>query len=209
MDWFRTRDPNKARSLLDHIDHETSCRIRTSAGLSQDSARHILGSEVMQCRIVTFVDPASQILDHLDWLAQRTRGVDLCSSFRDAACRAAAVGQRPILLVDIKALGAMDQAVDTLVRYRAANPGHPVVIASGHFERHDFSCSRAPIADASLRLPVSRPQLALALGAAITNHRAVKDRLSTMLPVLRSSDRSAVSVNRFAQELGERVGTLH
>ena len=41
---------------------------------------------------------------------------------------------------------------------------------------HDMSCERAAIADASIRLPVSRPELALALGAAVSNNGFIRGR---------------------------------
>jgi hypothetical protein len=43
-------------------------------------------------------------------------------------------------------------------------------MASDQIPEHDMSCESFHVADVSVRLPVSRPALGLAVSAAMTNH---------------------------------------
>ncbi|PWK61317.1 hypothetical protein C7455_1022 [Roseicyclus mahoneyensis] len=147
----------------------------------EGASKHILGAQIVRRRILIVADPSCQLLDHVSWLDRFTLGVEMCSSLSDAKARAAHFAEPLIVLVGIDYFQDLDVAVDALGRFRATTSNLPVVIASTSFARPDLSCERAMIADASIRLPASRPQIALALGAAVTNHRVVRKRLGTSL----------------------------
>lgn len=91
------------------------------------------------------------------------------------AAVAASIGDRgpdPVVIIDIDGFDSTVEAVNALLAFRAAHPGAAVVIGSAYFARHDFSGERRAIADASIRLPIGRAVIALAISSAITNNDA-------------------------------------
>ncbi|MDG3041858.1 DNA-binding transcriptional response regulator [Roseicyclus marinus] len=151
-----------------------------ATGVAQSAAAHILGSEVCKRRIMLVADPMCQILEHATWLDQHTHGVELCSGLPDAKDRAAQFSEDAIVVIGIDYFVDLDAAITALAQFRMDAPDLPIVMGSVTFARLDLSCERAMIADASIRLPVTRPQLALSLGAALTNHRVMMARLAEL-----------------------------
>lgn len=147
-----------------------------NAGLDGAFA-HIIGSEVAKRRVLVLADPSCQVHDHVSWLDRVTLGVVMCNSLSNVHNRTAQFAEDTVLLIGIDYFVDLEAAIDALALFRITVPSQPIVMASRSFGRLDLSCERAMIADASIRLPVSRPELALALGAAVTNHRFVRSRL--------------------------------
>lgn len=73
------------------------------------------------------------------------------------------------LLVDLDAFPDLEDAVETLCAYRERHPGQIVILLGRELTGDDHGTERAPIADASLRLPVNLPRLTRALFAAGAN----------------------------------------
>ena len=146
----------------------------------QVAASHLLGTEVSNRRIMLVADPACQLLEHAAWLDRHTRGVELCSGLSDAQDRARQFSEETIVVIGIDYFVDLDAAISALAQFRMEVPFLPIVMGSVTFARMDLSSERAMIADASLRLPVTRPQLGLALGAALTNHRFMAQRLEEL-----------------------------
>lgn len=141
------------------------------------TAAHLLGAEVCAHRILMVADPFCQMLDHASWLDDHTCGVEMCSGLTEAGQRAATLADDKIIIVGIDYFIDLDAAISALARFRQDAPDLPVVMGSVTFSRLDLSCERSLIADASIKLPVTRPQLAMALGAALNNHRQMRARL--------------------------------
>ncbi len=76
---------------------------------------------------------------------------------------------RTVIVIDIDIFSETEMAIEALLSFRANFPSTPLVIASRKFSRNDFSHERAPIADASLKLPAARSDLALAIESARAN----------------------------------------
>lgn len=141
------------------------------------AAAHLLGTEVCARKILMVADPSCQVLEHAGWLDEHTGGVEMCSGLGDAGQRAGHLVEDKIVLVGIDYFTDLDAAITALAQFRQDAPDLPVVMGSVTFSRLDLSCERALIADASIRLPVTRPQLAMALGAALSNHRHMRAQL--------------------------------
>jgi hypothetical protein len=174
--WVRALSGERAVTGQDAVAPIPAAPDPEAAG-PMGAARHLLGAEVCARKILLVADPASQMLDHAVWLDDHTGGVILCNGLGQVREHGAQLGDAAIVLIGIDHFTDLDTAIEALAEFRMAAPGLPVVIGSIRFDRPDLSTQRAMIADASIRLPVGRPQLALALGAAVTNHRAVRSRL--------------------------------
>lgn len=74
---------------------------------------------------------------------------------------------RRLLLVNLDVFPSMDDAVGALISFRRIEPRTAVVIGSVRFNRHDFDSDRAPLTDASIRLPVARGTLDAAIKHAL------------------------------------------
>lgn len=126
--------------------------------------------------VVLVGGPADQgVLDHTHWLEEQV--ADLQSA-TDLATAASIVAPRAadtcLVVVDLDA--QRTDAVAALQGFRDSYPDVAVVIGSRRFARNDFSCERALIADASLRLPARRIAFALAMSSAIHNNRVIRCR---------------------------------
>ena len=112
----------------------------------------------------------SALLEHVSWLQEATRFVGTVESYDQAIALFANEPNLPrLLIVDIDVFDNIAVDIDRMLNFRRQVPGVSVVIASTDFARHDFSVERAPVADVSLKLPVSRVALTLGLGVAFSN----------------------------------------
>lgn len=75
------------------------------------------------------------------------------------------------IVIDCEHIGDLNQVMDLALELRHVSPDVPLILASRNFRAHDFSATRQPVADASLRLPMSRSAFFLGVGAAIDNLR--------------------------------------
>ncbi|MDP3338950.1 hypothetical protein [Frigidibacter sp.] len=115
------------------------------------------------------------LLDHTLWLEDQVADLQSAPDLGHAAGMVAPLApDTGLLVVDIDALRA--DAVTALQAFRDRYPDIAVVIGSRRFARNDFSCERALIADASLRLPARRIAFALAMSSAIHNNRVIRSR---------------------------------
>lgn len=114
-------------------------------------------------------------LDHTFWLEDQVADLQSAAELSDAAAIVAPLAEDVgLVVVDIDALRS--DAVTLLQDFRSRYPDVAVVIGSRRFARNDFSCERALIADASLRLPARRIAFALAMSSAIHNNRVIRSR---------------------------------
>jgi len=143
---------------------------------SQDAAAHILGQNVTSRRVLLVAEPSSPLHEHIGWLDRHTHGVFAFSTLdeAEAAARMSPVGTLTLISLDM--CFNLNIAFDMLSAHRLRAPDRVTVIASQMFAQHDMTCERASIADASLRLPASRAELALCLGAAVTNNDYLQSR---------------------------------
>lgn len=115
------------------------------------------------------------LLDHAAWLEDQVASLQSAPELGEAASLVAPLAaDTGLVVVDIDALRA--DAVTMLQGFRERYPDVAVVIGSRRFARNDFSCERALIADASLRLPARRIAFALAMSSAIHNNRVIRSR---------------------------------
>ena len=165
------------QSLFDRLSRTAERKIdaRDNRG-PQGAARHLLGEAVLQRRALIVAPADSAIHEHANWLAEHMRGVRLHPTLTAAVHDAWLACDDTVLVIDADMFRDMNEAVDVLMPFRREHPDQVIVIASRSFAAHDFSCERAVIADASLRLPLTGPQLALGLGAAISNHASIRRR---------------------------------
>lgn len=172
-----TRDTDDGGTLAERLAHGVDMRLGTaSTHQPREAAAHILGPSVVDRRVLVVADPGSAIQTHLGWLDRHTRGVYAYGTPGQAIAAAAVSRDPTVLIVDIDMFVNVHVALDVLSTQRRHAPQQVTVIASERFAMHDMSCERAAIADASIRLPVSRPELALALGAAVSNHGFISAR---------------------------------
>ena len=76
-----------------------------------------------------------------------------------------------MLVVVMDHLACEESVVETLLLVRTVKRDLPVILASQYFARNDFSAGRSSICDASLRTPLSKTAVELAVHAAIENNR--------------------------------------
>ncbi|WP_439140338.1 hypothetical protein [Roseicyclus sp.] len=170
-------DTGDAVTLVDRLAHGMDIRLGSGpAQRPREAAAHILGPSIVDRRILIVAEPRSSIQTHLGWLDQNTRGVFAYSTPAQAVAAAAVSGDPTVLIVDIDLFVNVHVALDVLSNQRKHAPQQVTVIGSERFTMHDMSCERGAIADASIRLPVSRPELALALGAAVSNNGFIRGR---------------------------------
>lgn len=81
-----------------------------------------------------------------------------------------------IAIVDVDVFETYAEAIEFLSEFRSLAPMTPTVIGSRRFRYNDFSTERSLITDASVKLPVSKVGLGMALNAALSNHRQVVER---------------------------------
>jgi hypothetical protein len=171
------RRADEEPSLLDRLSDTAARKMERRDDSGADgAARHLLGEAVLQRRILIVADDHCPLHDHANWLVRHTMGVRLHPTLASAAHDAWLSCEDTILVVGIDLFHDMNEAMDALMPFRRQHPELVIVIASRVLSAHDFSCERAVIADASLRLPISGPQLALGLGAAISNHASIRSR---------------------------------
>jgi hypothetical protein len=101
-------------------------------------------------------------------------------------------GSEYIFIVDIDTFRSVATAFTRLQRFRESHPRIPVVMASRHFQRNDFSSERRILADASVQIQSGSFAVALAIASAIENHSSVKSALPRLfehpsMPVFRHS----------------------
>lgn len=139
---------------------------------------HLLGPNAVERRVVMLAPAGSGLLHHAGWFDEATRG---CMTFSHPAEARRALGlggsSAATLVVDLAVFARLATALDWLIDLRNDVPGVVVVMASNRFSDHDMSCERFHAADASVRLPVSRSALGLAVSAAMTNHTFTKPLL--------------------------------
>jgi len=171
------RRADEEPSLLDRLSNTAACKIEERDDRGADgAARHLLGEAVLRRRILIVADDHCSLHDHANWLVRHTMGVRLHPTLASAGHDAWLSCGDTILVIGIDLFDGMNEAMDALIAFRREHRELVIVIASRILSGHDFSCERAVIADASLRLPVSGPQLALGLGAAISNHACIRSR---------------------------------
>ncbi|MCU4651204.1 hypothetical protein N8I71_00045 [Roseibacterium sp. SDUM158016] len=132
---------------------------------------HLLGPNAVERRVVMLAPEGSTLLRHADWFDHATQGCVTSSDpadVRDALSFGGSHGA--ILVVDLAVFPRLATALEWLTALRNDVPGLVVAVAFDQFPEHDMSCERYQVADVSVRLPVSRPALGLALSAAMTNH---------------------------------------
>ncbi len=69
----------------------------------------------------------------------------------------------------------IDRLIRKLVRFRVSVPSVPVLLASSVLRRDDYSSTRWPICDCSIKLPASTSDISLALAITLANHQARLD----------------------------------
>ncbi|MEY3002976.1 MAG: hypothetical protein RLZZ491_152 [Pseudomonadota bacterium] len=136
----------------------------------REAAAHILGVNVTRRRILLVAEPSSALHDHIGWLDRHTRGVRLCDTLHDAEDIAGPSPDDWMTLVSLDHGISLNTTLDRLGAHRQKIPGRVIIVASRMFAHHNMSCDHAAIADASLRLPATRAELALCLSAALTNN---------------------------------------
>lgn len=95
--------------------------------------------------------------------------VTSCYSTLDEALELGSQVHEPMFfLIDIDSFSLSD-VIGRLFDFRIRNPNHVVVLLSHDFAHDDFSLSRKTIADASLKLPISRMRLLYGMGFARRN----------------------------------------
>lgn len=75
-----------------------------------------------------------------------------------------------LAIVDLDALGDLEEATEKLLVQRVNTPGIPTVLASRNFRRDDYGPERISIADVSVRFPFGRNGLAAAISQALVNN---------------------------------------
>ncbi|GGH50311.1 hypothetical protein GVY41_05365 [Frigidibacter albus] len=137
----------------------------------------LIETELLAHRHVVMVGGSADqgLLDHTLWLQDHVADLQTAADLGAAAAMVAPLAaDTGLMLVDMDALRA--DAVTLLQGFRDRYPDVAVVIGSRRFARNDFSCERALIADASLRLPARRIAFALAMSSAIHNNRVIRSR---------------------------------
>lgn len=164
-------------SLVDRLTQGMEFRFaRPRTANAHDAAAHILGPNVVNRRILTVAEPSSPLHEHISWLDQHTLGVYAFGTLEEADAAARVSPDATLTLVSLDMCFNLNVAFDMLSAHRRRAPERVTVITSQMFAQHDMTCERASIADASLRLPASRAELALCLGAAVTNNGYVQSR---------------------------------
>lgn len=149
-----------------------------ASGAAEDRLCSILAKNVAERRVLVIAGPGSFLMDHLRWMRDCTSGAAVVHSLHHAEAMCSANPEGWVWVVDSDLFDDVDDAVDELIALRAQVPGQVLLLASSEFGVHDLTCRRAAIADASVRLPISRPELAFALSVAVGNHQQIVKRHS-------------------------------
>ncbi|MCL1630065.1 hypothetical protein M3N55_15120 [Roseibaca sp. V10] len=142
----------------------------------RNSICHLLGEDFDGYKVLIVAPESSALRDHDFWLQQCTKRLEIVSSFELVQTRAVQGGSEWIWVLDAAVFTDMEEAVDALLEIRTRFPKPTIVLCSTEFGVHDLTCARARVVDASIRLPVSRPELALALSASVSNHEYIVNR---------------------------------
>lgn len=81
------------------------------------------------------------------------------------------------VLIDVEGCGGIAGVIDRLLQFRLKHPTVPVILASREVQLDDLSAGRLPIADATVRLPLSRARAVEAKSAALENNLIWQKRL--------------------------------
>lgn len=111
----------------------------------------------------------------LDWLADQSVPVRLLRSLETLAS-SEVCAEASHALIDLDAMGGVENAYEALRRLREDRPGLPVILASNFFRADDFGLERLPLCDVSLRLPCSFAAFEFALSEAEINNQIWQDR---------------------------------
>lgn len=76
--------------------------------------------------------------------------------------------------------GGIGAVFETLRRFRNTYPKTPVILISSDFSKDDLSCERLPLADVSLRSPLSAGRMDEALNAAFLNNVMWQSRIQDL-----------------------------
>jgi hypothetical protein len=169
------------QSLVERLARDMDFRLeRRRNSRAQEAAAHLLGPNVVHRRILIVAEPSSPIHDHLGWLDRSTLGVYAFSTLEEAEAAAHVSPQETLTIVSLDMCFNLNVAYDILSAHRLRTPHRVMVVASQMFSQHDMTCERSSIADASVRLPASRVEMALCLGAAVTNNGYAQSRRRAM-----------------------------
>lgn len=140
-------------------------------------AFHLISPHLLRDREVHVVErPGNGLFTEALGVASAALDLRWQGSLADLSASLSGRRTNPVVVVDIDAFQSTSEAVDGLLALRAAYPRAAVVIGSAFFARHDFSGERRAIADASIRLPIGRAAMALAISSAIANNDATAQR---------------------------------
>jgi hypothetical protein len=143
---------------------------RSGSQSAPGSAFSLLGPVAVERRVIVLAPSGSPLQRHVAWIADATLGCvfsDDADAVHEALDRSAGGS---ILIVDLAVFRCPSTAFAWLGRLREDVPGVVVTAASDRFAEHEMGCDRFLVADTSVKLPVTRPALALAVSAAMTNH---------------------------------------
>ncbi|WP_071675966.1 hypothetical protein [Nioella nitratireducens] len=168
---------SRGHADLDDHDMNVISLVDQAAQREQANFSLIDGQTLGDWDINMVAYPSGGFRNHFDWMSSVARGVKVHETPAVAFNKMArAKPYSSIAVVDIDVFDDFGDAVDALREFRMRAPMVPTVIGSRRFKYNDFSTSRFPIADASIKLPVSRVGLGLALNAALGNHQHVLER---------------------------------
>ncbi len=119
--------------------------------------------------VIVCGDLPPQLRGSLNELATIARGRTYASGL-PAVCKQLDLRQGARTLLVLK-VSEPSSDLEMLLSLRQRFPETVVVIVSPEFTRNDFSCERLAICDASLRLEAGSVAFAVAISAAIANHR--------------------------------------
>lgn len=168
-------------SLVERLAQDMDVRLeRRRDHRAREASAHILGPNVVRRRILIVAEPSSPLHDHIGWLDRNTLGVYAFSTLEEAEAAAHVSPQETLTIVSLDMCFNLNVAYDILTAHRLRTPQRVMVVASQMFSQHDMTCERSSIADASVRLPASRVEMALCLGAAVTNNGYAQARRRRM-----------------------------
>jgi hypothetical protein len=131
----------------------------------------LLGPNVAGRHTVILANETSVLHSHATWFDDATDG---CTTLARPENVGTLLGKNrvgdAILIVDLAVFPRLAKAVEWLHAFRYDHPDVVVVAGFEQFPWHDMTCERFLMADASVKLPVTRTALALAVSAAMTNH---------------------------------------
>jgi hypothetical protein len=84
------------------------------------------------------------------------------------------------IFVCVDDCGGIGAVFETLRRFRNAYPKTPIILISSDFSKDDLSCERLPLADVSLKAPLSAGRMDEALKAAFLNNVIWQSRIQDL-----------------------------